>query len=223
VNAANIDQLFSSPRYRGTVSDEARKRSQFYREEFVRKKSASQFGSDYLGFLASCGIKLYIDLYAEDDLDRVSELVQRTNQLNFSGRKYLRSEILPILADNEVSKYVLRCSDNYGAYGAVGFCLVRFSEDEICVEDFMLSCRVQGRFIEQAFFNYLVNALESRKPKRLWVNFQPTGRNIPAQQVLESLNFLPCSSGKGLCLDLNRHTLKCDFIAVQPTVVQQKI
>ena len=87
----------------------------------------------------------------------------------------------------------------------------------------MLSCRVQGRFIEQAFFNYLVNALESRKPKRLWVNFQPTGRNIPAQQVLESLNFLPCSSGKGLCLDLNRHTLKCDFIAVQPTVVQQKI
>lgn len=222
VNAADIDQLFSSPRYQATVSDEARKRSQFYREEFVRKKTASQFGSDYLGFLASCGIKLYVDPYADDDLDRVSELVQRTNQLNFSGRKYLRTEILPILADNEVSKYVLRCADNYGSYGAVGFCLVRFSHDEIRVEDFMLSCRVQGRFIEQAFFNYLVNTLEGPQPQSLWVNFQPTGRNIPAQQVLESLNFIPCSSGKGLCLDLNRHRLECDFISVQSSVAQQE-
>jgi FkbH-like protein len=218
VNAAGIDQLFSSPRYQATVSDEARKRSQFYREEFVRKKTASQFGSDYLGFLASCGIKLYVDPYADDDLDRVSELVQRTNQLNFSGRKYLRTEILPILADNEVSKYVLRCADNYGSYGAVGFCLVRFSQDEIRVEDFMLSCRVQGRFIEQAFFNYLVNTLEGTKPQSLWVNFQPTGRNIPAQQVLESLNFVPSPSGKGLRVDLNSHSLDCNFISVQSSL-----
>ena len=222
LNAADIDQLFSNPRYQGTVSDEAKKRSQFYREEFVRKKTASQFGSDYLGFLASCGIKLSVDLYADDDLDRVSELVQRTNQLNFSGRKYLRSEILPILADSEVSKYVLRCADNYGSYGAVGFCLVRFLEEEIRIEDFMLSCRVQGRFIEQAFFNYLVNAAESRRPKSLSVNFHPTGRNIPAQQVLESLNFVPCSSNKGLCLDLTRHTLKCDFISVQSSSTQKQ-
>ncbi|MBA4141480.1 MAG: HAD-IIIC family phosphatase [Nitrosospira sp.] len=220
VNAAHIDQLFSNPRYQGTVSDEARKRSRFYREEFVRKRSASQFGSDYLGFLASCGIKLYVDLYTDDDLDRVSELVQRTNQLNFSGRKYLRSEILPILADKKVSKYVLRCADNYGSYGAVGFCIVSFAEDEIRVEDFMLSCRVQGRFIEQAFFNYLLNAYEGPRPQGLWVNFEPTGRNIPAQQVLESLNFLPCSSGKGLRIDLNSHTLDCNFISVQSSPVQ---
>ena len=86
----------------------------------------------------------------------------------------------------------------------------------------MLSCRVQGRFIEQAFFNYLVNTLEDPKPQSLWVNFQPTGRNIPAQQVLESLNFIPCSSGKGLCLDLNRHRLECDFISVQSSVAQQE-
>jgi predicted enzyme involved in methoxymalonyl-ACP biosynthesis len=86
----------------------------------------------------------------------------------------------------------------------------------------MLSCRVQGRFIEQAFFNYLVNGLEGRKPQSLWVNFQPTGRNIPAQQVLESLNFVPYSSGNGLCLDLTCHTLECDFISVQASPAQQE-
>ncbi|PTQ82801.1 FkbH-like protein [Nitrosospira multiformis] len=144
VNAADIDNLFSSPRYQGATNEDARKRSQFYREEFVRRKSATQFGSDYLGFLAACEIKLFVDLYTDEDLERVSELVQRTNQLNFSGRKYQRSEILPILANQEIEKYVLRCMDNYGSYGAVGFCIVRTEESEIRVEDFMLSCRVQG-------------------------------------------------------------------------------
>jgi FkbH-like protein len=223
VDAADIDQLFSIPRYQGTASGEAKKRSQFYREEFTRKKSASKFGSDYLGFLASCEIKLYIDPYTDDDLDRISELVQRTNQLNFSGRKYLRSEILPILADDELAKYVLRCTDNYGSYGAVGFCITRSVGREIRIEDFMLSCRVQGRFIEQAFFNYLVNAQDGEKPQSLWVNFQPTGRNMPAQQVLESLHFSPCSSGKGLRVDLDSHTLDCDFITIQSSLVPESV
>ncbi len=214
VNAADIDRLFLEPRYQGTSSEEAKKRSQFYKEEFVRKKSAVKFGSDYLGFLAACEIKLYIDVYAADDLDRVSELVQRTNQLNFSGRKYAREEILPILADDEVKKYVLRCTDNFGSYGAVGFAIVRFVEHEIRIEDFMLSCRVQGRFIEQAFFNYLVSSQSGQKSQSLWVNFEPTGRNIPAQQVLESLRFEPCSSGKGLRIDLNVNSLDCTFISV---------
>lgn len=214
VNVADIDRLFLDPRYQGTNSEEAKKRSQFYKEEFVRKKSAARFGSDYLGFLAACEIKLSIDAYAADDLDRVSKLVQRTNQLNFSGRKYARDEILPILADDEVRKYVLRCSDNFGSYGAVGFAIVRFVEQEIRIEDFMLSCRVQGRFIEQAFFNYLVVSESGQRPQSLWVNFKPTGRNIPAQQVLESLHFETCSPEKGLRVDLNVHSLDCTFISV---------
>ncbi|MEO8992448.1 MAG: HAD-IIIC family phosphatase [Nitrosospira sp.] len=221
VNAADIEHLFSNPRYQGTTSDEARKRNRFYREEFVREKSASKFGSDYIGFLAACEIKLHIDIYTDDDLDRVSELVQRTNQLNFSGRKYLRSEILPILADEAVKKYVLRCADNYGSYGTVGFCIARSAEHEIRVEDFMLSCRVQGRFIEQAFFSYLVNEQDAPELQSLWVNFEPTGRNIPAQQVLESLNFIPCSSGKGLRIDLSLHSLECNFISLEPSSARE--
>jgi FkbH-like protein len=218
VNAEKIADLFSNPRYQGSTNEDAKKRSQFYREEFVRRKSATQFGSDYLGFLAACEIKLFVDLYTEDDVERVSELVQRTNQLNFSGRKYQRSEILPILANQEIEKYVLRCTDNYGSYGVVGFCIVRVEESEIRVEDFMLSCRVQGRFIEQAFFNYLVNKPRTQKPESLWVNFKPTGRNIPAQQVLESLNFIPSSPGNGLRVDLNTQSLDCNFISVQSSL-----
>jgi predicted enzyme involved in methoxymalonyl-ACP biosynthesis len=105
--------------------------------------------------------------------------------------------------------------DNYGSYGAVGFCIVRTEESEIRVEDFMLSCRVQGRFIEQAFFNYLVNIPRRQKPQSLWVNFKPTGRNIPAQQVLESLNFVSAGDDTGLRADLTLNAFDCNFITVE--------
>ena len=216
VNANDIDGLFLDQRYQGSSSEEAKKRSQYYRDEFMRKKSAAEFGSDYIQFLASCKIQLQVNVYIPDDLDRVSELVQRTNQLNFSGRKYSREEILPILLDDKVKKYVLYCTDKYGSYGVVGFAIVQFTEREVRIEDFMLSCRVQGRFIEQAFFNYVVHLSQNgQQPQQLWVNFEPTKRNIPAQQVLESLHFKPCSPSKGLCLDLNTNSLDCPFISVE--------
>lgn len=103
----------------------------------------------------------------------------------------------------------------------MGFAIVRFLEQEIRVDDFMLSCRVQGRFIEQAFFNFLVALQSGQKPQTLWVNFEPTGRNIPAQQVLESLHFEPCSSEQGLRVDLNVHSLDCTFISVTSLATSQ--
>lgn len=220
VNASDLDSLFLDQRYQGSSSNEAKKRSQFYRDEFKRKKSAVAFGSDYIRFLATCDIQLHVNVYVPDDLDRVSELVQRTNQLNFSGRKYGGKEILPILSDDKVKKYVLRCTDKFGSYGVVGFSIVRIVEREIRIEDFMLSCRVQGRFIEQAFFNYLVCSQNGQQPQQLWVNFEPTKRNIPAQQVLENLHFEPCSSSKGLCLDLNTNSLDCAFISVESSPME---
>ena len=65
-----------------------------------------------------------------------------------------------------------------------------------------------------AFFNYLVVSESDQRPQSLWVNFKPTGRNIPAQQVLESLHFETCSPEKGLRIDLNVHSLDCTFISV---------
>jgi predicted enzyme involved in methoxymalonyl-ACP biosynthesis len=61
----------------------------------------------------------------------------------------------------------------------VGFCIARSSPNAVRVLDFMLSCRVQGKFIEQALFNYLVES--GARVESLEINFQKTDRNVPAQ------------------------------------------
>ncbi len=216
IDAAETGGLLDDPRFRGSTSEEARNRRRYYQDAIRREQDQTAYGDDYRGFLADCRIELVVRPYKSEDFERASELVQRTNQLNFSGAKYTREQLASLLEKDDVAKYLLECADKYGSYGIVGFSMVEHREDEIRILDFMLSCRVQGRFIEQAFFDHLQ---EHRQPgrgqaTRLRVSFKPTQRNKPAQQVLEALHFEPCDTGEGLCLDLSKHSLAGHVIKV---------
>src|SRR5262249_43018863 len=114
------------------------------------------------------------------------------------GRHYTREDVRQLIEDTLSSKLVLRCRDNYGAYGIVGFSVVRSTSGEVTVEDFMLSCRVQAKHIEQAFFSRL--RLQDGKPVRLVVNYRDSGRNRPAANVLSSIGFQANATG-GMTLD----------------------
>ena len=218
VNAEDISSVLCDARFEGSASAEARQRRSFYKEAMARESAQEDFGSNYVGFLATCGIKLEISHYSPEDSERVAELVQRTNQLNFSGHKYTRSQLNEILANDRLEKYVLKSSDSYGSYGTVGFSIVEHGAGFLHVRDFMLSCRVQGKFIEQAFFHHLFAHHNPEAATALWVNFHHTDRNKPAQQVLDTLGFRagePETKGpeEGV-MHSSPDSLRCDFIAV---------
>jgi FkbH-like protein len=211
LDVTELPTLAAQPRCQGADTTDARQRRHYYRDALKRDETRSGFGEDYRAFLADCAITLAIAPYGDADLERVAELVQRTNQLNFSGRKYPREALAPLLADTALHKYTLRVRDRFGDYGLVGFCMARTGDGAVHVEDFMLSCRVQNLFIEQAFFAWLARR---HAAARLSIHFHPTGRNKPAQQVLESLCFTAHADG-GLTLDLLARPLDCYFITVQ--------
>jgi predicted enzyme involved in methoxymalonyl-ACP biosynthesis len=99
----------------------------------------------------------------------------------------------------------------------VGFCLVRNTAKAVEIVDFMLSCRVQSKFIEQALFSHLLDHHNPRGTTAIWVNFHQTGRNTPARRVLEAIGFRPCNSAEdgfdeGMIL---HESLKCNFIEVR--------
>ena len=213
-----IPSLRAHPRLQGSTSDDSRRRRQFYKEAIEREEVQAAFGGDYLAFLAASEIVLGISPYAESDLDRVAELVQRTNQLNFSGRKYSRAELDEIVANPELSKYVLRCEDRFGSYGTVGFCIARREDGRIAIEDFMLSCRVQSKFIEKALFDHIRKELSGGAALPLWVNFRATAKNKPAQMVLDDMGF--ADSGQGGRKLGAEADLTCAFIRVETPVAR---
>jgi FkbH-like protein len=211
-NADAMEGILDQARFRGGTSADAVARRGYYKDAIRREQTRTEWGSNYIGFVRSCEMKLTVRAYQSDDFARVAELVQRTNQLNFSGRSYRREDLADRLEDVRLNKYVLSCRDRYGSYGTVGFGLVSRRAAELRVEDLMVSCRVQGRFIEQAFFLYLVRQNAEETPSRLWVGFNATGRNDPARHALERMNF--SHDGSGFILDLVKHDLCCDVVEV---------
>ena len=186
INVKDVDQLIGGERFQGSKTADARSRRRYYQEAIGREETQAEFGDDYLRFLAHCEIHLEFRGCREEDFDRVAELVQRTNQLNFSGSKYDRDRLRGILDDTSIEKHVLYCSDKFGAYGLIGFGMVRYPANAIEIRDLMLSCRVQGKFVEQAFFNHLETHHNRENAQRLRVNFIETNRNQPARQALEA-------------------------------------
>ncbi|MEO8372395.1 MAG: HAD-IIIC family phosphatase [Candidatus Solibacter sp.] len=202
IDATEAGTLAGREGFQGSTSAEARQRRRFYRDAIQRESVEKQYGSDYKGFLASCSIVLEVNHYTSADFDRVAELVQRTNQLNFSGRKYSREQLRSILDDATLDKLVLRSSDKFGDYGTVGFGIVRHQDDAIEILDFMLSCRVQSKSIEEAFFGHLRHTYPHDTPLPIKVNFVATDRNTPARRVLDDLGFcaIEGDAGRGLVL-----------------------
>ena len=101
----------------------------------------------------------------------------------------------------------------------MGFCLssrepAEGGGENVVVEDFMLSCRVQGKFIEQALFWRLAEGPGKSPAKAVIVNFKKTDRNRAAEMVLEKLGFAPAADGR-LRLDLKPGDLAVDFLAIE--------
>lgn len=133
---------------------------------------------DDLKFLHLSNIQVEIKSFVEDDLDRILEMIHRTNQLNFTKKKIDKNELLDILNDNNYKKGVVFCKDNYGDYGCIGFYALNKRED--LLEHFLFSCRIMNLGVEQWVYAYLnfpniniqypVSSTLNKTTKPNWIN-----------------------------------------------------
>ena len=185
VGALAVHPWFDLP-----VTPESRQRRALYREEAHRTEAFETAGADYASFLRASELKLSVEPLSPADVERVFELSQRTNQLNFNGRKYSRETVQALLSakTGEVG-LTLRCGDRFGDYGLIGFVVADLGAG--LVSEFFMSCRVQRKRVEQAFFAWLGRGMAARGVQTMQVAYRPTGRNSAALEMLESLGFAP--------------------------------
>jgi FkbH-like protein len=179
--------LLDHPRFDVPVTAESGKRRRMYQME--EKRTAARQGSalDYADFLRSCDIALTVSRLSPRNLMRMYELGQRTNQLNFSGLRYAQAELEALMAERPEDAFVLSCADRFGDYGAIGFCVLAKGRPR--VESFFMSCRVQRKRVENAFFQRLAGELRGRGAGRLEVRYKPTTKNGASAQMLAELGF----------------------------------
>ncbi len=172
-----IDGLLSRPQLAGK-DDAGLTRLEQYRvleRKVVDRVAGSASNQE---FLRSCDIRIGVFTDAEAEADRLFELVNRTNQLNFTKRRPGRSAFDALLADTRrVSGYV-KVRDRYGDYGICGF--YSLTPDGSELSDFLFSCRILNMGVEAWLYEYLgrpslavvgevAAPLESAGPRSEWI------------------------------------------------------
>jgi FkbH-like protein len=187
LNATAYESLLTIPETQVPVTAEASERRKMYQTESVRQTVAGRFGDDYLAFLRDCHLEAHLRPLTPDNVQRVHELTQRTNQMNFSGNRYDRAVLERIIATPYLDTYVLDCRDRFGDYGVVGFCIVDSREPR--VTDLAFSCRVQSKRVEHALLSFILRRYRDPAVRDVYANYRKTPRNAPSGRVFEDVGF----------------------------------
>jgi FkbH-like protein len=102
-------------------------------------------------FLRSCDICVHLGEDCVAETDRLVELMNRTNQLNYTKRRVTESEFRVMLADDMRETRYVHVRDRYGDYGICGLYSLRNGQ----LTDFVFSCRILHMGVEQWLYREL--------------------------------------------------------------------
>ncbi len=161
-----LAQILDDPRFKGK-DDRGLTRLQQYKLLETKNHDWTKAGSNNEEFLRSCDVRVQIDYDIEVNIDRAIELINRTNQLNYTkrrlpddieeARRILRAE----MSHFNRQAGLIRVADKYGDYGYIGFFLAQndlSSEKDglnLRLLDFCFSCRTLGMLVEKWVYDHL--------------------------------------------------------------------
>jgi len=178
-----LDHVWAFDRLRVTAED--RKRNEQYRQNALREH-ARRDALTFTDFLAGLDLRIHI-AEMTDQLRRVSQLTQRTNQFTVTTIRRTEAEIEHLARSGELECYVVDVSDRFGDYGLVGVVFFHASLRSLDVDTFLLSCRAMGRGVEHRMIARLGEIARERGLTDVVVPYVATQKNEPARQFLETV------------------------------------
>jgi FkbH-like protein len=154
-----IEKILENPRFRGKDDRKLSRLSQYKLLE-RRRTDMLVAGQDNTEFLRASDIRVVIDPDIEANIDRAVELINRTNQLNFTKCRLpedleaARTKLLEDISPHDCKAGLIRVLDRYGDYGNCGFYLVK-GYREFGLRHYCFSCRILGMGVEKWLFDKL--------------------------------------------------------------------
>ncbi|MBQ9610046.1 MAG: HAD-IIIC family phosphatase [Lachnospiraceae bacterium] len=144
-----LQDILTNPSFKGK-DDIAHTRLKQYKvlEEKNIEKNKYDSNEEFLK-ASHINVKILEDCIEYED--RIYELIQRTNQLNFTKFRQTKDNLHKMILDDKVKCGAVFVADDYGFYGLSGF----YAMDDVSVIHFLFSCRVLGMGIEQFVYEKL--------------------------------------------------------------------
>ena len=153
-------------------------RADMYQQESQRKITMEELSS-MDDWIDSLNIKIEISALNKSNLKRTGQLLNKTNQMNLSTRRIVESEFMKFSEDPEVKVLTLNVKDKFGDYGLTGILSFQLKDSILEVKDYVLSCRVLGRCVEETMIHTSYIYALKYKAKEIHFQFIKTEKNDP--------------------------------------------
>jgi len=171
-----------------SLSAEDRERTASYRAEMRRDDLRQAVGS-FDDWLKGLGVTVTVRDLEEENLPRAAQLLNKTNQMNLGTRRMTEKELRDWAAEASRRFWTLHVSDRFGEYGLTGLLSVEEEGDTANIVDFVLSCRVIGRRVEETMMHLAIDFARRKGLRSVSAHFKPTARNKPCRDFLERSGF----------------------------------
>ncbi|WP_280270877.1 HAD-IIIC family phosphatase [Nocardia wallacei] len=157
-----------------------------------RAEQARQSADTLESFLDSLNMSATVRRATPDDLPRVAQLTQKTNQFNLTTRRRSLAELTELADDAEWWCGTLELRDRFADHGLVGVVVASLSGPVADIDTLLLSCRVIGRTAERLLLAAAADAARAAGCHTLRGRYVPTDRNALVRDMYRDVGFTPC-------------------------------
>lgn len=179
-----FDKIFIKYFQRIHSTDEDLVKTQQYLENTKREESSK--GLSYEEFIKSLCLRVNRIELNEQRLERIVQLIGKTNQFNLTTKRYSRQDINKML-ESGYKLYAYNINDRFGDYGLVAVVII--NTQSATIDSFIMSCRVMGKLVENCIIDRIENELLSLGITKLNSVYIKTQKNSPVEYLYDNLGY----------------------------------
>lgn len=180
-----------------SFSAEDTRRSELYQREAERLALKSSAAS-IVEFLESLDMKLEVDRFRQERIPRIAQLIQRSNQFNLATHRYTEAECEMMMRDEARFLPLYAClSDRFGDHGLISVVVLHVKPAELEILDWLMSCRVLTRGVEQFLMNRVMDIAIQKGLPRVSGRYIPTPKNGLVKEFYAQFGFENVAESNG--------------------------
>lgn len=170
------------------VINEDIEKTRMYQEN-AQRSEALKYANNAEAFLRSLATTIKIGQARQQDVERIAQLTQKTNQFNLTTKRYSSEDIRLMLQSLQYRVFIAAVEDKFGDNGMVAVIILHMELHTVTMDTFLMSCRVMGRQIEDQLLEYIEKEMHQIGYSEMITNYFPTAKNMPVQELFERLGY----------------------------------
>lgn len=171
-----------------SITEDDLHRNEYYKQNTIRIHEEQNF-NDYGEYLDSLEMTAVFDNINSDNIARVAQLLNKTNQFNLTTKRYTEEELQLFLEKPEHLGVCAKLIDKFGDNGIVTVLLGKKENKNLYISNWLMSCRVFKRDLEYALFDIIVEYCINNEIKTIIGEYIPSEKNKIVSEFYGSIGF----------------------------------